>query len=216
MTEKQIMLALWIVFALSAGVLGFQFQDNLEGIFAGRGTLTVTEEAGTVLLRWRGAIEAPLAGKLEEAFRAHQGGGARFILALASPGGKVDHGGEVVRLIKTMQRTHSVDTVVEGRGVCASMCVPVYLAGTRRTASPAARFMFHEVSFRDAVTDKRNEVPEKAIERGTDQLFERYFRPAGVDELWIADMRKAMRGKDVWRTAAELVAERSGIVQRLD
>ena len=154
--------------------------------------------------------------RVEDVFRRHQGGGARFRLSLASPGGKVDHGGEVVRLIKTMQRTHAIDTVIEGRAVCASMCVPVYLAGTRRTASPAARFMFHEVSFRDAVTDKRNEVPEKAIERGTDQLFERYFRPAGVDELWIADMRKTMRGKDVWRTAAELVAERAGIVQQLE
>ena len=213
--EKQVMQALWIVFAVAAVGLGFQFRDQLEGIFAGRGKLTVTEESGTVWLRWRGAIEAPLHARLEEAFRAHQGGG-RFVLSLASPGGKVDHGGDVVRLIKAMQRTHSIDTVVEARGVCASMCVPVFLAGAHRSASPTARFMFHEVSFRDAVTDKRNEVPERAIERGTDQLFERYFRPAGVDELWIADMRKAMRGRDVWRTGAELVDERSGIVQRLE
>ena len=214
MNEKQVMRALWIVFTVAAVGLGFQFSDQLEGMFARRGTLTVTEEAGTVWLRWRGAIEAPLHAKLEEAFRARQGGG-RFVLSLASPGGKVDHGGEVVRLIKSMQRTHSIDTVVEGRAVCASMCVPVYLAGGHRSASPAARFMFHEVSFRDAVTDKRDEVPAKAIERSTDQLFERYFRPAGVDELWLADMRKAMHGRDIWRTAAELVAERSGIVLQL-
>ena len=216
MNEKQVMRTLWIVFAIAAIALGFQFRDQLEGVFARRGTFTATEEGGVVVMRWRGAIEAPLAAKIDETFRAHERGGARFLLVLASPGGKVDHGGEVVRLIKAIQRSHSVDTLVEGRGVCASMCVPVYLAGRHRTASPSARFMFHEVSFRDAVSDKRNEVPEKAIERSTDQLFERYFRPAGVDALWLADMRKAIHGKDVWRTAAELVAERSGIVQQLE
>ena len=216
MTEKQVMRALWIVFALASVGFGFQFHEQLEGVFARRGTFIAAEEGGIVVMRWRGAIEAPLAAKIEETFRAHARSDTRFLLVLASPGGKVDHGGEVVRLIKAMQRSHSVDTLVEGRGVCASMCVPVYLAGRHRTASPAARFMFHEVSFRDAVTDKRDGVPEKAIERSTDQLFERYFRPAGVDELWLADMRKAIHGRDVWRTAAELVAERSGIVQQLE
>ena len=216
MSEKQVMRALWGVFAVAAVVLGFQFSDTLEGMFSRRGTFAVKVEGGTVIMRWRGAIEAPLAARIEETFRAHQATGAQFLLVLASPGGKVDHGGDVVRLVKTMQRTHAVDTLVEGRSVCASMCVPVYLAGRTRTASATARFMFHEVSFRDAVTDKRNEVPEKAIERSTDQLFDRYFRPAGVDELWIKGMRREMRGKDIWRTAEQLVAERSGIVQRLE
>ncbi len=216
MSEKQVMRALWGVFAIAALFLGFQFSDTLEGIFARRGTFAAKEEGGTIVMRWRGAIEAPLAARIEETFRAHQASGARFLLVLASPGGKVDHGGDVVRLIKAMQRTNSVDTLVEGRSVCASMCVPVYLAGNHRTASGTARFMFHEVSFRDAVTDKRNEVPEKAIERSTDQLFDRYFRPAGVDELWIKSIRQEIRGKDVWRTGERLVAERSGIVQRLE
>lgn len=216
MTEKLTMRTLWAIFALAAVVFGFQFSSGLDNIFAGRGTLTIDAEAGTVLLRWRGSIEAPMLARLDEAFRAHRDNQARFVLALASPGGKVDHGADVVRLIKAMQRTHAVDTVVEGRSVCASMCVPVYLAGSRRTASPAARFMFHEVSFTDSETLKRSDVPAVAIQRSTDQLFDRYFRVAGVDESWITDMRKAMRGRDVWRTAAELVEERSGIVQQLE
>lgn len=216
MSEKQVMRALWGVFAVAAVVLGLQFSDTLEGMFARRGTFSAKEEGGTIVMRWRGAIEAPLASRIEETFQTHRASGARFLLVLASPGGKVDHGGDVVRLIKAMQRTHSFDTLVEGRSVCASMCVPVYLAGSHRTASPTARFMFHEVSFRDAVTDKRNDVPEKAIVRSTDQLFDRYFRAAGVDELWINGMRQEMRGKDIWRTGEQLVAERSGIVLRLE
>ena len=125
MTEKLTMRTLWAIFALAAVVFGFQFSSGLDNIFAGRGTLTIDAEAGTVLLRWRGSIEAPMLARLDEAFRAHRDNQARFVLALASPGGKVDHGADVVRLIKAMQRTHAVDTVVEGRSVCASMCVPV-------------------------------------------------------------------------------------------
>ncbi len=216
MTEKQIMRGLWVAFALAIAVLAYQFEDRLELIFATRGTLAITEEAnGTVKLHWRGKVEAPLYAKLEEAFRSHGGGQTRFVLSLASPGGQLSHGGEVVRLIKATQRTHPVDTIVESRSACASMCVALYLAGTHRSADPRARFMFHEVSFRDAVTDRVNDVPETAIARATDQLFDRYFRPAGVDPGWLSDMRRKIKGRDVWRTAQELVAEGAGVVQRL-
>src|SRR5262249_16811655 len=118
--------------------------------------------------------------------------------------------------IKRMQQTRTVDTVVEGRRACASMCVPVYLAGAERTASPNARFMFHEVSFRDSFSDEVSKVPKEAIGRATDQFFERYLKGGGVDPRWLAQMREAIRGKDVWRTAEQLVDERAGIVHRLE
>lgn len=217
MSYRQTSRLLWAGFALAIAVLAWQFEDQLELIFASRGTMTVTEEpAGVIKLHWRGKVEAPLLAKLEEAFHAHGGRGeTRFLLSLASPGGQLAHGGEVVRLIKSVQRTHPVDTLIEGRSACASMCVAIYLAGQNRRADPGARFMFHEVTFRDAVTEKVNEVPEKAIGRATDQLIERYFRPAGVDGRWLEDMRVKMKGRDIWRTAKELVEESSGIVLQL-
>ncbi len=218
MTERTISRLLWLFFLAAAVVLSFQFSDRLEGLFAGRGKLTVTDDAvrDTVTLHWRGGVEAPMHTRLSEAFREHRDKTRRFVVSLASPGGKLDHGGEVVQLIKTMQRTHSVDTVVEGRSVCASMCVPIYLAGTRRRASRQARFMFHEVSFRDGFTEEKSQVPEVAIRRSTDQLFERYFRPAGVSDAWIRSLRPLMQGRDVWRTAEELQAEQSGIVHEVN
>ena len=207
---------LWIVFLAAAAVLAWQFQDRLETMFAGRGTLTVERQAGAVVLAWRGKIEAPMAARLKEAFAEHAGDTRRFLLKLNSPGGTIDHGTAVIRAIEDMRRTHSVDTLVSDRHACASMCVPVYLAGGRRTAGAKARFMFHEVSYRDEMSDARKRVPEEAVERATDQLFERYFKPTGVDPGWLAEMRKAVRGKDVWRTAQELVDQRAGIVQRLE
>ncbi len=217
MTYRQTSRALWVIFAIAIGALAYQFQDQLELVFARRGTLTVTEEADNVVkLHWRGKVAAPLASRLDEVFRTYANRRqTRFILSLASPGGELSHGAEVVRLIKTVQRTNVVDTVVEGRSACASMCVAIYLAGNNRLADPRARFMFHEVSFRDAVSEKINDVPERAIARATDQLLERYFKPEGVDAAWLTDIRRRMKGRDVWLTAQELVNERSGIVLQL-
>ena len=216
MANRGLSRLLWAAFAMAFALLAYQFNDRLDMLFAGRGTLTVVEEPGHVVLRWRGAVEAPMAAKIEEAFRAHSAGQPRFVLSLASPGGQLDHGREVIRVMKRMQQTHAVDTIVEGRNVCASMCVAVYVAGGKRSADPRARFMFHEVSYRDSLNEKISKVPSEAIARATDQMFERYFRSAGLDPVWLAEMREEIKGRDVWRTAEQLVAQRAEVVQRLE
>ena len=207
---------LWFVFGALILALAYQFDDRLEMVFTTRGELKVEEQPGRVVLRWRGSIDAPMFARLDEAFRKHGSDTPRFVLMLHSPGGSLQHGRDVIRLIKRVQATHAVDTVIEPRRSCASMCVPIYLAGNRRSADPKARFMFHEVSFRDSHSDKVERVPKDAIGRATDQFFERYLKPAGLDDRWLADMREAVRGKDVWRTAEELVEQRSGVVQTLE
>ena len=216
MPNRQTSRLLWLAFAAAIVVLAWQFQDRLEAVFSLRGTLTVEEERDRVILSWRGGIQAPMAAKLEEAFRAHARSTRRFVIALHSPGGSLDEGRDVIRLIRRMQQTHAVDTVIRDRNACASMCVAVYLAGTRRTAAPKARFMFHEVSFRDNLSGKAEAVPKEAIGRATDQFFERYLKPAGLDARWLADLREAVRGKNVWRTAQELIAQRAGVVHELE
>jgi hypothetical protein len=216
MLGRQTSRLLWLAFAVAFVILAWQFQDRLEMVFSSRGELTVEEQPGRVVLRWRGDIKAPLASKLEEAYRAHAGSTRRFLISLHSPGGTLEHGRDVIRLIKRMQQTHAVDTVVEDKRACASMCVPVYLAGTQRSAAPRARFMFHEVSFRDSHSDRIEKVPKEAIGRATDQFFDRYLKPAGLNERWLAELREAIRGRDVWRTAEELVEQRAGIVHWLE
>jgi hypothetical protein len=215
MSDRQTFRLLWLAFAAGIVILGWQFRDHLETLWSSRGELTVEERAGEVVLRWRGLIEAPLAARLDEAYREHASGTRRFVVALHSPGGTLEHGRETIAQIRRMQRTHMVDTMVEARRACGSMCVPVYLAGQRRTAAPQARFMFHEVSFRDNLSGKVETVPKEAIGRATDQFFERYLKPAGLDARWLANLREAVRGKDVWRTAADLVEQRAGVVHEL-
>ena len=207
---------LWVSLLLLIAVLAVQTRDNLEQFFAGVGRLDVTADADgdTVQLYWRGKIDAPMASRIQDAFDKHRGTAQRFVLSLSLPGGSLQHGGQVVALLRQIRRTHRLDTVIERNRRCASMCVPVYLQGQTRRAAESARFMFHEVSFREQFAEKDIDVPASAKQSATDRLFETYFTPAGVPDAWIRKVRADMSGgNDVWKTARELVDEDAAIVQ---
>ena len=198
--------------------LGLKTRDNLESFFEGVGKLEVRDVSadGTVYLSWRGKIDAPMENRLAEAFEQHQAGARRFVLSLSSSGGSLSHGARVVSLLRKNGETHGFDTVVESGSRCASMCVPVYLQGQRRTAAANARFMFHEVSFREYMSKDEIAVPASAKASETDRLFAEYFAPAGVSQSWITQVRADMAGgHDIWKTATELVGENAGVVQEI-
>lgn len=200
-------------------VLGHQTYDNIEGYLRGVGQLDVTtrDNGRVVEMTWRGAIEAPMEQRISEAYARHRDGAETFILSLASPGGSLGHGGRVVRVLNEIARSHKFETVVHAGRRCASMCVPIYLQGHRRSAGESAYFMFHNVSFRDFFEDEPTSVPASATSAATDKLFDSYFVPAGVPKDWIRQLRGEMDGgDDVWRTAAQLYAEQSNIVQILE
>lgn len=197
--------------------LTYEFRDTLALLTTG--SLTVTEEGeepDTVRLRWVGPVEPPMAASFREAIAEWQSRKRRFIVELSSPGGSVDHGGAVIRALRDLKRTHEVVTVVKAGDRCLSMCVPIYLQGAVRTASPRSRWMFHEVRVRDALSDKEIKVPDEHRVKSTDALFANYFKPAGVSESWILVTRRLMRQGDVWRTGQQLVDEKAGVIQRLE
>ncbi|NOT71646.1 MAG: peptidase [Hyphomicrobium sp.] len=207
---------LWAIALLLIVVFGFQARDQFDAMFIGVGRLDVRAAADddTVYLQWRGKIEAPMLSEIDHAFAMHQSRARRIVLSLSSPGGSLDHGAKVVRLLRRIGETHKLETVVAAGSRCASMCVPVYLQGQRRSAAPSAKFMFHEVSFRDVLAEEDASVPERAIGSATDRLFSIYFAPAGVPEDWIRGVRAAMAGgNDIWKTGQELIDENAGIVQ---
>ena len=84
----------------------------------------------------------------------------RLVLILNSPGGSIEHGRKVVAAIRARDR--AIDTLVQKAGVCASMCVPIFLAGTKRMADPEAYFMFHQASLNSSAgrTMKRQEFSD--------------------------------------------------------
>lgn len=200
-------------------VLGLKTRDHFAVYFEGIGKLDVRAIPGedTVYLRWRGKIEAPMASRIAEAFDRHKAEAHTFILSLSSPGGSLDQGAEVVRLLRRIGVAHTLVTSVEAGAICASMCVPVYLQGQRRIAAADAEFMFHEVNFRDFFSKEEDrDVPEFAIGAETDRLFDKYFEAAGVPQSWISKVRADMAGgHEVWKTGRELFDENSGIVQQV-
>lgn len=219
MPSRSLNRILWASILLLLAVLVVQTRDNLDAFFAGVGKLDVTADGdgSTVQLYWRGKIDAPMASRIREAYDQHRATAQRFVLSLSSPGGSLQHGGQVIEFLRQIRRTHRLDTVVDSNRRCASMCVPIYLQGERRIASKGARFMFHEVSFREQFATEDIDVPESAKTSATDRLFAAYFAPAGVPDAWIRQVRADMAGgNDVWKTARELVDENARIVQEFE
>jgi ATP-dependent protease ClpP protease subunit len=210
---------IWGAMLVLLAVLAFQTRDRFAAYFEGVGKLDVraAPEEGTVYLRWEGKIDAPMADRVAAAFERYKGEARTFVLSLSSPGGSLDHGAIVIRLLRRIEQAHTLVTSVGAGDECASMCVPVYLQGQRRLAAPSARFMFHEVSFRDFFSEEESNAPQSAKRRETDRLFGRYFDAAGVPTSWVTKMLGEISGgREVWKSGRELVEERSNIVQELE
>lgn len=209
----------WGAMILLLVVLAFKTRDHFAVYFAGVGKLDVrvVPRDDALYLSWRGKIDAPMASRIAEAFEQHRSEAHKVVLQLSSPGGSLDHGAIVVALLKKIGQTHMLLTVVDRGGMCASMCVPIYLQGQRRLAAADAEFMFHEVNFRDFFSKQADEsVPQASIGAETDRFFDKYFEAAGVSQSWIKDVRAQMNGgREVWKTGRELFDEKSGIVQQI-
>ncbi len=191
--------------------------------------LAVQEEPSRVVMRWSGPIEPPMLDRFEAAFQDREGDPRPILISLNSNGGLVEYGYKVIALIKKEARARTIDTLVEADRTCASMCVPIFLTGADRLAHPKAQFMFHEVSFRLS-TEQERQVREikrsmpgidvEAMRRGmivkaTDEFYEVYLAPRGINQKWLSDMRRQIRGKDIWRTGEQLVQQKSGVVDEL-
>ncbi len=174
--------------------------------------LAVAPEGDAVVFRWSDAIEAPMAFRFSEAFEASKDKADRIVIELASPGGALTEGRAVIDEIERMKKTHRIDTRVAAGEICASMCVPIFLAGQTRNASPDAQFMFHEPTSVDFYTGEKAEKPAFEQRMDAERFFERYFTRSPMDPVWREKLREAWKGRDIWKTGADLVAEGSNVV----
>lgn len=204
-----------LTLALFAALALFALRSGRE-IYETGPDLAVTEEGGAAVFRWHEAVEAPMAYRFREAFEASKDKTDRIIIDLASPGGALAEGRSVIEEIERMKATHRVTTRVGPGATCASMCVPIFLAGEERLASSNSAFMFHEPSSVDYFTDKKANKPAFEQRMDAERFFERYFTQSPVDAAWREKLRQEWTGRDVWKTGEELVAEKSGVVTRVD
>lgn len=164
--------------------------------------------SGTVVMSWRGRVGAPMAQQIRRAFEAHKRGSNRIVLKLDSGGGSVREGERVIGVLRSIKKTHDLQTVV-GRGKkCGSMCVFIYAQGQRRVGALSSLWLFHEVAHKNPRTEKIVRLDRPAWERLVDQ----YLRPAGVSEEWIAQMKPFTVKSDYWQTGADLVNAKSGVI----
>lgn len=223
----------WIKWNVIAGaiVLAFalpklsQSSNTTQPSQPSKGTeLTLREQPNQIVMHWRGPVAPPMLERFEEAFERFEGDERRIVISLDSPGGFVEHGRQIMKLIHKKSRNHQIDTLVDAGKICASMCVPIYLTGFERMAKPQAKFMFHEASitFKPDAEDalRRMGLQASMIRKGvvtkvTNELFDDDFGPRSVDAKWLAEMRRKIRGRDVWLTARQLTEQGSGVVDKL-
>jgi ATP-dependent protease ClpP protease subunit len=209
-------LLFWAFFQLPSG----------SGDVASRQTLSVSEESSRIVLGWSGPVREPMSERVAAALDRYKADQRRLVLILNSPGGSIEHGRRVVAAIRA--RGRAIDTLVQKAGVCASMCVPIFLAGTKRMADPEALFMFHQASLNSSVREniKRQEfsasqevIFSQAVEaietQATDDFFRNDIGIRGINMVWLARMREKISGRDVWMSGQQLADEGSGIVDHL-
>lgn len=196
-------------------VLAGVYRDHL---FEQGGRLQVVTKgvpADAVLFRWQGKIGPPMQTLIGDAFTEWRDKKRRIVLSLSSPGGYVSYGRDVIAQLDRIKRTHRLDTVVEGRNTCLSMCVPIYLQGQTRYAAPESRWMFHEPRAVDVVRGERIRTSRRETAADTVRFIDDFLRPAGVSEPWLRHLGRQIRGRDYWRTGRQLVQDDAGIIDKL-
>ncbi len=173
-------------------------------------------EENVVIFAWAGAVYPPMAKEMSEAFDLWKDKTDRIIIELDSPGGLLDEGGRVIKVIQRMRNTHAVWTYVGPDSDCLSMCVPIYLQGRMRVAAPTSRWLFHDATAVDIYSGA--EIVMYSHERALANLefFNRYIEQSDINPKWRDDLRAQMSIGDVWKTGQELKDERSNIVTILD
>ncbi len=192
---------------------------NEQFIFRDEGRLEIERDPideDTIIFIWRSDVDVPMARRFAEGFEEWAGEADRIIIDLNSPGGLIREGEAVIREIEKMKRTHIIDTRVRNRRACYSMCVPIFLQGEQRMAAANARFMFHEPSAYDYFTGEKIREPDFERAANSRRFFNRYFVNSPMDPVWRDKLSEEWVGRDVFRTAQELVEERSNIVTHLE
>lgn len=204
------LLRLFGILALAVGTLVAIF------LFAPWGqssdSLHVHRARDVVYFEWDGDIEPPMARALAAAWR-QQEPAATIVLTINSPGGSVDEGDDVIRWLQRLHGKTNVITHVGPQAYCASMCVPIYLAGEQRSAAATSTFMFHHAYSVDRITGERTFVFSGDEQLMARQVFHQFLRKSKMDESWGQGLEAAIRdGGEVRKSGRELKRERSNIV----
>lgn len=178
--------------------------------------LTVHNEGDAVVLVWEGPIDPPMNKALRTAVRRAPNGDQPLVLVLVSPGGSVQEGDKVIRTLRNLSKDRRIVTYVPPGAICASMCVPVFMAGAERVAAADSEFMFHDAYSVDSATGARVDDGLAISAALNANVFRRYIgqsiASAAIVETLEADI--AQNG-EAWRTGRQLFRSRPNIVTQI-
>ena len=175
----------------------------------------LTEEDGAmddrsmVVIEYKGPVVYPMAENLRTIWDEIKKDSRfeRVVLRLNSPGGTDTHGMEVIDVLKEIREHASLATLVGEGDLCASMCIPIYIQGEARYASPASAWMFHGAS------RYMSNVPSLAMTvRYFDLLKDRDISTGFIDFLF--GNNYVTTPGAYWMSGVEL-AERSNVITKL-
>lgn len=158
-----------------------------------------------VMIHIKGTIANPLADNLASEFKKIPVK-ADLVISLNSAGGSVQEGLRVIELIKKEKENRKIGTVVFNGEICASMCVPIYMQGTTRTAAEVSGFMFH-----GAAMNGFTNIPNPQVSR---QIIEYMIRD-GASEKWLMSLWKQgvfTEPTEYWMSGKELFEQKTGVV----
>ena len=201
------------------GLAAYMAWDYQQRLLADKGRLKISQSQvvpGAVEFSWGHAIEVPMEQRFIDGFNEWRDKTNHFVISLHSPGGALREGRKVIDVIRQMKKTHKVDTYVGPGGACLSMCVPLFLQGQTRIASSSSKWMFHEPSSRDFFTDEKISEPEFERRAMVRRFVDRYFVNSPIAPKWRQNLLQVWKGKDIWANGAQLMAEKSNIITRLE
>jgi hypothetical protein len=138
-----------VVALLIASIQSSEAQSFDTSKMVGFKVLTAEDGAITasdvVVIRYDGPIAFPMAENLLAIWQQIENNGRfrKVILRLNSPGGTQPHGEAVIDVLREIRQGVELVTLVAENDLCASMCVPIFIQGDTRVASPASAWMFH-------------------------------------------------------------------------
>jgi ATP-dependent protease ClpP protease subunit len=162
-----------------------------------------------VVIKYDGPIAFPMADNLREIWDeiARNPRFETIVLRLNSPGGTQNEGEAVMQILGEIRDRADLVTLVAEHDLCASMCIPLFIQGETRFASPASAWMFHGASL------YMSNIPclSKTMR------YVDYFKDRAVGMTFVTTLvekRYLLSPGEYWTSGSELAAQ-SDIVTRL-
>ncbi len=170
-----------------------------------------------IIYEWTGSIDIPMARLLQVEFSKTKDTYQHITLVLNSEGGAVSEGAQVIKLINNMKRTHTVKTYVGKDMLCASMCVPIFMAGENRTASAHSQWMFHQPILVNAVSGQEGFSFGNDKQLAAIDIYHQFYKNSVLNPAWAEKLKQDWQdGKEIWKTGRQLKREDANIIQKIE